>query len=216
MVHVNILQKVKEASGWKNRSLPRDKRGRIKWPSGRPLLIEWREDGRRQRQAAGTTSSEALEAQRRKRFELEAKARGLKIEDPVETDTAISLKKAIEDFIKDIQTFRKPMTTQKYEYIVDLFAKHIAPKSDVKTITAGDIKGFLAWRKSKGLDPGTTLYTDRVILHNFFNRFNFRNPVKDVPASLNFASIPSPTQTKISRNSLRCANRGTKHSLRWC
>ena len=112
MVHVNILQKVKEASGWKNRSLPRDKRGRIKWPSGRSLLIEWREDGRRQRQAAGTTSSEALEAQRRKRFELEAKARGLKIEEPVETDTAISLKKAIEDFIKDIQTFRKPMTTQ--------------------------------------------------------------------------------------------------------
>ena len=190
MVHVNILQKVKEQGGWKNRPLPRDKRGRIKWPSGRPLLIEWREDGRRQRQAAGTTSSEALEAQRRKRFELEAKARGLKIEDPVETDTAISLKKAVEDFIKDIQTFRKPMTTQKYEYILDLFAKHIAPKSDVKTITAGDIKGFLAWRKSKGLDPGTTLYTDRVILHNFFNRFNFRNPVKDVPRLAKFRKHP--------------------------
>ena len=37
---------------------------------------EWRENGRRQRQAAGTTAAEALEAQRRKRLELEAKARG--------------------------------------------------------------------------------------------------------------------------------------------
>jgi hypothetical protein len=26
----------------------------------------------------------------------------------------------------------------------------------------GDVKRFLAWRKSKGFDPGTTLYTDRV------------------------------------------------------
>ena len=40
-----------------------------------------------------------------------------------------------------------------------------------------DIKKFLAWRKSKGFDPGTTLYTDRVILHNFFGKLGIENPV---------------------------------------
>ena len=43
------------------------------------------------------------------------------------------------------------------------------------------MKRFLASRKSKGFDPGTTLYTDRVILHNFFGRLGIDNPVEDVP-----------------------------------
>jgi hypothetical protein len=33
-----------------------------------------------------------------------------------------------------------------------------------------DIKGFLSWRKSKGLDPGTALCTNRVFLHHVFLR----------------------------------------------
>lgn len=190
MARVNILKQVKTPTGWRNVALRRDACNRIKWTSAGRYIIEWREDGRRQRQAAGVTPAEATEAQKQKLLELSARASGLKIEEPVESETTIPLKSAIEDFIKDIRTFRKPMTTQKYDYILDLFAEHIAPKSDVKTITAGDIKGFLAWRKSKGLDPGTTLYTDRVILHNFFNRFNFRNPVKDVPRLAKFRKHP--------------------------
>lgn len=190
MARVNILRRVRTQTGWRNIALKRNSKGRIKWVASAPYLIEWRESGRRMRQAAGTTPSEANEAQKRKRFELEAQARGLKIEEPVESETTISLRVAIEDFIKDIRTFRKPMTTQKYDYILGLFAEHVASKSDVKAITAGDIKSFLAWRKSKGLDPGTTLYTDRVILHNFFNRFNFRNPVKDVPRLAKFRKHP--------------------------
>jgi integrase len=52
------------------------------------------------------------------------------------------------------------------------------------------VKGFLAWRKSKGFDPGTTLYTDRVILHNFFNRLKIENPVKEVPKLATFRKRP--------------------------
>jgi hypothetical protein len=104
-----------------------------------PYLIEWREARRRRRQAAGTTPSEAAEAQKRKHFELEAQARGLKIEEHVETETPSPLDTAIEEFLKDIRTFRKAMTTQKYDYILDLFAAHIGPKSDVKGVTEGDI-----------------------------------------------------------------------------
>jgi hypothetical protein len=179
VARVNILRRVRTKTGWRNVALERNPKRRVKWVASAPYLIEW--PGARRRQAAGTTPSEAAEAQKRKHFELEAQARGLKIEEHVETETPSPLDTAIEEFLKDIRTFRKAMTTQKYDYILDLFAAHIGPKSDVKGVTAGDIKGFLAWRKAKGLDPGTTLYTDRVILHNFFNRFNFRNPVKDVP-----------------------------------
>src|SRR5262249_10070036 len=114
---------------------------------------------------AGTTPAEALEAQKRKRLELEASASGLSVLDPKEEaqGDALPLATAIHKFLEDIRTFRKPMTYGKYEHLLELFAEHVVPKSDARNITGEDIKKFLAWRKSKGLDPGSTLYTDRVI-----------------------------------------------------
>ena len=188
MVHVNILQKVKSDGGWKNQSLPRDKRGRIRWPSGGPFLIEWRESGRRLREAAGDTPADALEAQKRKRLELEAVKTGVTIVD--ESESQFPLTDTIAKFLADIKTFRKKLTWQKYDHILNLFAEYVAPKNDARAINAEDIKQFLAWRKSKGFDPGTTLYTDRVILHNFFGKLGIDNPVKDVPRLPKFRKRP--------------------------
>jgi len=89
--------------------------------------------------------------------------------------------KAVDQFLSDIKTFRKPLTYQKYAHILELFTEFVAPKSDALQITGNDVKDFVAWRKSKGLDLGTTLYTDRVILHNFFSKLGIDNPVKEVP-----------------------------------
>jgi hypothetical protein len=112
MARVNILKQVKTPTGWRNVALRRDARNRIKWTSAGRYIIEWREDGRRQRQAAGVTPAEAVETQKQKVLELSARASGLKIEEEhVESETMIPLKAAIADFIKDIRTFRKPMTT---------------------------------------------------------------------------------------------------------
>jgi integrase len=72
----------------------------------------------------------------------------------------------------------------------ELFAEYAAPKSDARDIAPEDIKKSLAWRKSKGLDPGTTLYTNRVILHNFFNKLGIENPVKKVPRLPKFRKRP--------------------------
>ncbi len=102
----------------------------------------------------------------------------------------LSLSKCIDTFVDEIKTFRKPLTHQKYKYVLELFADHAAPKSDVRVITAEDIKRFIAWRKSKGFDPGTTLYTDRIILHNFFNSLGIENPVKKVPRLPKFRKRP--------------------------
>jgi len=79
---------------------------------------------------------------------------------------------------------------QKYEHILELFREHVAPKSDAREITTEDIKKFLAWRKSKGFDPGTTLYTDRVIIHNFFSKLKIDNPVKEVSRFQKFRKKP--------------------------
>ena len=188
MVHVNILQRVKGPGGWRNVSLKRDRRGRMSWPSGGRFLIEWRESGTRLREAAGDTPADALDAQRRKRLELEAEQTGVRILD--ESEPRLALAGTIAKFLADIKTFRKKLTWQKYQHILELFAEFIAPKSDAREITPDDVKAFLAWRKSKGFDPGTTLYTDRVILHNFFNRLKIDNPVKEVPKLPKFRKRP--------------------------
>lgn len=192
MARVNILRQIRTEKGWRNAALPRKKDGRINWPSRGRYLIEWRENGSRLREAAGTTPAEALEAQKRKRLELDAKQSGLSIHNPekeAETNTLL-LTQTIHAFLQDIRTFRKPMTYRKYEYVLELFAEHVAPKSDARLVSPEDVKNFLAWRKSKGMDPGTTLYTDRVILHNFFGKLGIDNPVKKVPRLPKFRKRP--------------------------
>jgi integrase/recombinase XerD len=191
VAHVNIIRQFKTDRGWKMASLDRDAKGRIKWSSG-PVtyLIEWREQGRRCREAAGSTPSNALEAQRRKQFQLDAKRNNIELPSVSQEDQAQPLAAAIADFLKDIKAFRKSLTHEKYQYILKLFAEHVAPKSDVRDIDPDDIKRFLAWRKGKGFDPGTTLYTDRVILHGFFSKLKLDNPVKEVPRLPRFRKKP--------------------------
>jgi integrase len=119
VARVNILRQIKTESGWQNKPLERDTKGRLRWPSNTRFLIN------------GATTANACA--------------------------------------------RPP-------------ASPPPKRSRRKT---EDIKAFLAWRKSKGFDPGTTLYTDRVILHNFFGRQKIDNPVKDVPRLPKFRKRPS-------------------------
>jgi integrase/recombinase XerD len=191
VARVNLLKRVKGDAGWRRVPLAKKSNGRIRWESspGR-YFIEWRENGRRLRAAAGSTPSDALEAQKRKRLELEAAESGLEVSAPQQPDQ-MPLKNAVSDFLRDIKTFRKPLTFQKYEHILELFSEFLAPKSDVYALAAEDVKGFLAWRKSKGCDPGTTLYTDRVILHNYFSKLGIDNPVNDLPRLPKFRKRPA-------------------------
>jgi hypothetical protein len=131
VARVNILRGVKTSKGWANVALKRNTKKRIQWPSGGRFLIERRENGKRVRASAGETPSEALEAQKRKRLELGAKESGLELSG-LDKDESLPLQKAIEAFLKDIKTFRKPLTHQKYEYVLELFAEHAAPKSDAR------------------------------------------------------------------------------------
>jgi|SRR5438876_22139 len=191
MARVNIISQARTETGWKNLALKRDLKGRIKWGSGRcRYLVEWRQNGKRLREAAGITPAEALEAQRRKRLELEAKRSGLRLAGLPPIEQGLSLSTSVENFLRDVKTFRKKLTYQKYEHILGLLKEFVAPKDDARRVTPQDIKEFLAWRKSKGFDPGTTLYTDRIILNNFFNTLKIENPVKHVPKLTRFRKKP--------------------------
>ena len=141
MARVNITKQIKTSRGWRNVALTRDGRGRVRWTGGAGrYIIEWRANGERLRQAAGTTPAEALETQKRKRLELEAEKTGLRVFD--ESEPKFPLAESIAKFLQDIRTFRKPLTYQKYECILELFAEHAAPKSDARHITPEDIKKF--------------------------------------------------------------------------
>src|SRR5437868_6274248 len=85
VARVNILKRVKTLAGWTRIPLLRNPSGRLMWDA-RPghYYIEWRENGRRLRAAAGRTPSDALEAQKRKRLELEAKQSGFQLSGPSE------------------------------------------------------------------------------------------------------------------------------------
>ncbi len=84
MHRVNILQRVKTDSAWRNIGLKRDHPGCLKWPSGGRFLIEWRNNGIRLSEAAGDTPPDALKAQKRKRLELEIDSSGVKLLDESE------------------------------------------------------------------------------------------------------------------------------------
>ena len=68
MARVNILKKIKTDGHWQLVSIPKNSRGRYNWKALREgtYLIEWYENGKHKRQAAGSTVADALEAVRRK------------------------------------------------------------------------------------------------------------------------------------------------------
>ncbi|MGH9351107.1 MAG: hypothetical protein ACRD2G_02935, partial [Terriglobia bacterium] len=79
MPRVNILKQVKVDGQWRLVAIPRDDHGRANWkslPEGR-YFIEWRERGKRRREAAGITTADALEAARRRKHILEGRALGV-------------------------------------------------------------------------------------------------------------------------------------------
>ena len=75
MARVNIVKQVKVDGKWVLRSIPRKSSGHYDWsmlPDG-TYFIEWRENGQRKREPVGITAAQAIEAQRKRRHELEGR-----------------------------------------------------------------------------------------------------------------------------------------------
>ena len=135
--HVNIVKKIKIDGDWKLLSIPRNAKGNYDWnalPEGL-YLIEWRAAGKRRRESAGVTAAQALEAQRRKRHELDGRKLGVPgLELAGETPKTPALHLSVQKYLAQIEALKKPNTHRKYEAVLDRFVEFFRDKESIDQI----------------------------------------------------------------------------------
>jgi len=171
--HVNIVKKIKIGGDWKLLSIPRNAKGNYDWnalPEGL-YLIEWRAGGKRRRESAGVTAAQALEAQRRKRHELEGRKLGVPgFELAGETPKTPALHVAVRKYLAQVEALKKPNTHRKYEAVLDRFIEFFRNKESIDQIGADDLTSYLiALKKDHNLGANTILH-NAIIVAQFFKR----------------------------------------------
>jgi hypothetical protein len=169
--HVNIVKKIKVDGDWKLHSIPRNAKGNYDWnalPEGL-YLIEWRAGGKRRRESAGVTAAQALEAQRRKRHELEGRKLGVRgFETAGETGKKPALHVAVNKYLEQIEALKKPNTHRKYEAVLWRFLDYFRDRDSIDAISADDLTGFVvSLKKDHSLGSNT-------ILHNAVPALRYR------------------------------------------
>ena len=158
---VNIVKKVKVGWEWKTLSVVRDDKGRIRWDyvlvNGQPdhhpegtYYLDYYDDGRRKREAAGGTANEVLEQARRKALLLESRDAGLDVKD-VDSPEHRLVTAAIEKFLISRMPPRcRPRTHLAYKKTMERFQERCTRRF-VRQITRDDMLDYMAYAKSLGL-----------------------------------------------------------------
>ena len=173
MSHVNIIKKIKIDGDWKLLSIPRNTKGNYDWnalPEGL-YLIEWRAGGKRRRESAGVTAAQALEAQRRKRHELEGRKLGVPgFELAGEAPKMPALHVGVRNYLAQIEALKKPNTHRKYEAVLERFVEFFRDKESIDQIGAEDLTRYIiALKKDHNLGANTILH-NAIIVAQFFKR----------------------------------------------
>jgi len=182
--HVNIVKKIKVDGDWKLHSIPRNAKGSYDWnalPEGL-YLIEWRAGGKRRRESAGVTAAQALEAQRRKRHELEGRKLGVPgFETAGETVKKPALHVAINKYLEQIEALKKPNTHRKYEAVLKRFLDYFHDRDSIDAISADDLTGFVvSLKKDHSLGSNTILH-NAVIIAQFLKRHGRSGITRELP-----------------------------------
>ena len=191
MARVNILKQIKSDTGWKLVAIPRNKKGGYDWeslPDGR-YYIDYYQRGKRKRQAAGSTATEALEAVRRKKHVLEGRALG--IEGDEEDDgkrTAVHV--AVKHYLASIEALKKPNTHRKYKAVLDRFVEFLPPNADPKKISRDDLTDFMVVLKNKHKLDNNTVIHQMVIVAQFLKRYGKPGATKDIGLPERMISLP--------------------------
>jgi integrase len=153
---VNIVKRVKIDGRWKMFSIPRNAKGNYDWNAiadGR-YYVEWYVGGTRRREGAGVTAAQALEAQRRKRHELEGRKLGV----PGFATAG------------EIEALKKPNTHRKYEAVLERFLDFFHDRASIDAISADDLTRFVVTlKRDHGLGSNTILH-NTVIIAQFLKR----------------------------------------------
>lgn len=173
MARLNILKQVKIGDRWKLVSIPRTEAGKYDWtalPEGR-YFIEYHENGKRKRQAAGATAADALETARRRKHVLEHRAlgyRGFAPEDEELERTPLHI--AIKRYLEVVESLKKPNTFRKYEAVLNRFLEYFSHRSTVKSITPDDLNEFMVHLKKKEKLGNSTVIHNMVIVAQFLKK----------------------------------------------
>jgi len=188
MARINILKKINTEGHWILRSIPRKSSGGYDWtalPEGR-YFVEWYENGKRRRGAAGVTAAEALEAQRRKRHELEGRKLGVPGYGPVPpAPPLLPIGVAVTQYLEHIETLKKPNTYRKYQAVLRRFAERFEGWS-VETIPIAELNDYIVYlKRDVGLSANTVLH-NTIIIAQFFKRYGRGGvtPLLDLPESI--------------------------------
>ena len=191
MPRLNIVKPVKMDGHWTIRAIPRKQSGAFDWsalPAGR-YLIEWYENGQRRREAAGVTSAEALEAQRKKHHELEAVRLGIAPKPPAEeAPTARSLRNLSDHYLDQIETLKKANTHRKYEAVLDRFAESF-PGRTFESIQIEELNDYVIALMRKRMSPNTVLH-NIIIVAQFFRRYGRPGITRELQLPQKISSLP--------------------------
>lgn len=191
MARVNILKQIKSDTGWKLVAIPRNKKGGYDWellPDG-GYYIDYYQRGKRKREAAGFTASEALEAVRRKKHVLEGRALG--IEGTEEEDTKrTAVHVAVKHYLASIEALKKPNTHRKYKAVLGRFVEFLAPNADPKKISRDDLTDFMVVLKNKHKLDNNTVIHQMVIVAQFLKRYGKAGATKDIGLPERMITLP--------------------------
>ena len=173
MSRVNIVKRIKIDGLWKMFSIPRNAKGNYDWNAiadGR-YYVEWYVGGTRRREGAGVTAAQALEAQRRKRHELEGRNLGVPgFEKAGETVKKPALQMAVKTYLEQIEALKKPNTHRKYEAVLERFLDFFHDRASIDAISADDLTRFVVTlKRDHGLGSNTILH-NAVIIAQFLKR----------------------------------------------
>jgi integrase/recombinase XerC len=191
---VNILQYVKTAAGkWQWEPIPKNRRtGNYVWSKvkGDNFYVVWREHKKRRYEKAGSTPAAALEAKRRKEFELAGRA-VLEQGKPTAktTQNGFTVEAAVADYLEFIKNKKRPRTYKRYRIVMDHFMGFFKPYSLVSNIQTSDIDAFRderlkttnRWKRK--MSPRNVNYEVATIRAFYYYLQKFRDPNMPNPAA---------------------------------
>jgi hypothetical protein len=122
--------------------------------------IEWREEGKRRRVSVGRNAAQAQQAQEQKNLMLQAKARGLSLE---EKSPDVTLADACADFLDEVRQQRTRKTLAQYSVALEYFQAS-SPAASLQSIERGDPMRYMAFlAEEKHLAP-RSIWTKIVIV----------------------------------------------------
>lgn len=179
---VNLVKKIKIGTSWRFAPVVTESNGKLKdkvrldgkveiHPEG-SYYIEWREHGRRFREAV--LKADAIDLARRKAIELSAIREGLVSNPmPVEKEpeaARIPTGQAIDNYLRFVKAHRKPRTHLTYRFTLDRLLREAYTKPFVEDVTRQDILAFMTHCYEKGLGH-RTVYDKVVVVLQMFKRY---------------------------------------------